>query len=93
MPQLALDILEVESGNDLLDAIVRRGGAVLRTYSAGVPIAVPRLHLIEGRLAHVDGRYGAARRAYDRATRAAERLGMPWEAQEATRHRRAMTQR
>lgn len=92
VPELALDLLESDHTDAVnLDAIVGRGLAALRPYAAGVPIAQPRLHLAEARRAQLDGRYWAARRAYDRAARTAQRLGMPWEAQEAARRRDTMS--
>ena len=65
---------------------------MLRSYVEVVSIATPRLHLVEGRLAQLHGRRAAAGRSYDRAAKAADRLGMPWEAQEAA-GRRASTER
>jgi hypothetical protein len=94
VPELALDLLEADRGHGVdLDSIVRRGTEVLRSYAAVVRMAAPRVHLVDGRLAQLHGRRTAAQRAYDRAATAADRLGMPWEAQKAARTRASAASR
>lgn len=92
-PELTADLLEDDHAAPVdLDAIAHRGLTVLRSYAAAVPIATPRLHLVNGRLEYLRGRHAAARRSFDRAGRTAERFGMPWEAQEAARRLAAIAQ-
>lgn len=93
VPELALDLLEADRGGGDLDLILRRGTAVLRSCAAVVRIAAPRLHLVEGRLAELRGRRAAARRSYDRAATAANRLAMPWELHEAARRLASVARR
>lgn len=86
IPEVALDLIEAGQGDPpALEDVARRGLAVLRRYTRAVPIALGRLHLIEGRLARLQGRERAARRSFRRALDHAERLAMPWELADARR--------
>ena len=86
IPELAPDLIARGHGDRRRHEDLARAG--LRTptsYSQAVPIAVPRLRLLEARLDIVHGRHRTARRGLDRALRDAQRFGMPWEQAEARR--------
>ena len=84
VPETALDLIAAGHGDrGVLDGIVDRGLAGLRTYVRAVPIAAPRHDLIAGRVARQHGHERTARRLLQRALRRAEDLGMPWEAEQA----------
>jgi predicted ATPase/DNA-binding SARP family transcriptional activator len=62
-----------------LRATATTGLRRLRRYARSFPMALPRALTCVGSFHALDGRHGAARRAWARAAREAERLAMPWE--------------
>ena len=64
---------------DELRATIATGLRRLRRYARIVPVARPRALTCLGWSRWLDGRHGAARRAWARAIREAERLAMPYE--------------
>ena len=64
---------------DELRATIATGLRRLRRYARIVPVARPRALTCLGLSRWLDGRHGAARRAWARAIRKAERLAMPYE--------------
>jgi hypothetical protein len=86
VPELALDLIERGYGHPRsLADLARAGLQTLASYARAVPIAVPRLRLLRARLDVIHGHHRAGRRGFERALRAAQRLGMPWEQAEAGR--------
>ncbi len=73
---LALWERELEAG---AEAAARRAVRELERYARAFPLGRPRARLARGRLAWLDGRVQAARRADREALRAARGLGMPLE--------------
>ena len=81
--ELALDLVEQGVRVPEALALAHRWLPVVRRFAWSVPIARPRLHLIQGRLALAAGRQGAALRQLRKARAWAERLGMPHELEQA----------
>lgn len=71
-PEAGLDPVELRS-------TAAAGQQRLDRYARTFPIARPRAFVRAGRAARVDGRPGAARRAWVRALHEAQRLRMPYE--------------
>lgn len=87
VPEAALELIAAgHAERRVLDGIVERGLAGLRTYVRAVPMAAPRLDLIAARAARMRGSERTARRLLQRALHRAEDLGMPWEAGQARVH-------
>jgi predicted ATPase/class 3 adenylate cyclase len=83
IPEICLALLErgepagVDPGE--LRATAASGLRRLRRYARSFPMARPRTLTCLGWSYWLHGRHGAARRAWARAAREAERLAMPWE--------------
>jgi predicted ATPase/DNA-binding SARP family transcriptional activator len=83
IPELCLALLEREAPAGVDPAELRATAATglrrLRRYARSFPMAQPRAMVCLGWSHWLHGRPGAARRAWARAIREAERLAMPWE--------------
>jgi DNA-binding SARP family transcriptional activator/predicted ATPase len=91
VPELAVELIEHGRGDRrALEQMAGTGVHVLAAYARAVPIAVPRVHLLQARLRAGRGQLGAARRGFDRAQRQAQRLGLPWEQAEAGRRKASL---
>jgi predicted ATPase/class 3 adenylate cyclase len=83
IPEVCLALLERGEPPDVDPAELRTTAAAglrrLRRYARSFPMARPRVLACLGWSHWLQGRHGAARRAWTRAAREAERLAMPWE--------------
>ena len=83
VPEVCLALLArgdpVGAGPAELRATAASGLRRLRRYARSFPMARPRALTCLGGHHELEGRRGAARRAWARAVREAERLAMPWE--------------
>ncbi|HTE70557.1 MAG TPA: hypothetical protein VK942_17660 [Actinomycetes bacterium] len=83
IPEVCLALLERGKAVGVDPAELRATAAAglrrLRRYARSFPMARPRALVCLGWSHWLQGRQGAARRAWTRAIREAERLAMPWE--------------
>jgi predicted ATPase/class 3 adenylate cyclase len=83
IPEVCLALLERDKPPDVDPAELRAAAAAglrrLRRYARSFPMARPRALTCLGWSHWLQGRHGAARRAWTRAIGEAERLAMPWE--------------
>ncbi|MFO7548031.1 MAG: hypothetical protein R6X29_04015, partial [Acidimicrobiia bacterium] len=85
--EIALDLIEAGFGDRrVLDEVIDGSIGLTRRFTGLVPMATPRLALLEGRAAVAAGDGMSGRRHLERAVAEAERLGMPWEANQARHH-------
>ena len=85
--EITLDLIEM----DYLDkaaaaSLMKRGGALASAYARVFPIARPRVALLEGRVAALDGHRRRARRVWLKGLRLAERLEADWDAAQIRRN-------
>jgi hypothetical protein len=90
IPEVCLALLERGQPAGADPGELRTTGSVglrrLRRYARSFPMARPRALACAGWWHWLEGRHGAAQRAWTRAVRAAERLAMPWELANAHAH-------
>jgi DNA-binding SARP family transcriptional activator/predicted ATPase len=85
--EIALDLIDVGFGDrHILDEVVDGSIGLTRRFTRLVPMAAPRLALLEGRAAVAAGEGTPGRRHLERSLAEAERFGMPWEAEQARHH-------
>lgn len=79
--EIALDLIELQSlDRAAAGPLLKRGRALASAYARAFPIARPRVALLEGRVAALEGGNRRARRIWQKGLRLAQRLDADWDA-------------